>query len=169
MLNVLCTMPTYTNAPQPKLVVLSSTGLGPAAHKALPALLKPMYGVLIAAPHRDKIGMEHAISHCAGWTWNTATQGEVGPDIMGDGWTQRKGLPARGTLRHALIVRAGFLTDGESVGDKFEAGTAKKNYRVSEKELGGYTISRKDASHFVVDAITRRWDEFDNKRVNLTY
>jgi hypothetical protein len=128
-----------------------------------------MYGVLIAAPHRDKIGMEHAISHCAGWTWNTATQGEVGPDIMGDGWTQRKGLPARGTLRHALIVRAGFLTDGESVGDKFDAGTAKKNYRVSEKELGGYTISRKDASHFVVDAITRRWDEFDNKRVNLTY
>ncbi|KAJ7268704.1 hypothetical protein B0H12DRAFT_1009899 [Mycena haematopus] len=168
ILNVLCTMPTYASAPQPKFVLLSSTGLGPAAHKALPALLKPLYGYALALPHRDKMGMEHVIFHCAGWTWDTKTEGKVSPEIMGDRWTERRGLPAKGTLRHALIIRAGLLTDGECVADKVE-GTAKKSYRVNEKELGGYTISRKDAAHLVVDALTRRRDELDNTRVNATY
>jgi len=161
-------MPTYANAPQPKFIALSSIGLGPAAHKALPTLLKPFYGVALAAPHQDKIGMEHAIGYCAGWTWDDKTDGKVAPEIMGEGWTRRKGLPARGTLRHALIIRAGLLTDGDCVADKVE-GTRKKSYRVSENELGGYSVSRKDAAHLVVDALTRRWDEFDNKRVNITY
>ncbi|KAJ6499025.1 hypothetical protein C8R45DRAFT_101341 [Mycena sanguinolenta] len=169
ILNVLCTMPTYETAPQPKLVLLSSTGLGPAAHKALPTLFKPMYGYALALPHEDKKGMEHAIFHCAGWNWDTKIEGKVVPEIMGDRWTERRGLPARGTLRHALIIRAGLLTDGECVADKFKEGKTKKNYRVNEKELGGYTISRKDVAHLVVDALTRRWDELDNKRVNATY
>ncbi|KAF7376393.1 hypothetical protein MSAN_00054800 [Mycena sanguinolenta] len=155
ILNVLCTMPTYENAPQPKFVLLSSTGLGPAAHKALPTLFKPVYGYTLALPHEDKKGMEHVISHCAGWTWDDKIDGKVAPEIIGDRWTERRG--------------AGLLTDGECVADKFEAGQAKKSYRVSEKELGGYTISRKDAAHLVVDALTRRWDELDNKRVNATY
>ncbi|KAJ7268701.1 hypothetical protein B0H12DRAFT_1067751 [Mycena haematopus] len=158
ILNVLCTMPTYASAPQPKFVLLSSTGLGPAAHKALPALFKPLYGYALALPHRDKMGMEHVIFHCAGWTWDTKTEGKVSPEIMGDRWTERRGLPARGTLRHDLIIRAGSLQMG-----------TKKSYRVSEKELGGYTILRKDAAHLVVDALTRRRDELDNKRVNATY
>ncbi|KAF7376390.1 NAD(P)-bd-dom domain-containing protein [Mycena sanguinolenta] len=161
ILNVLCTMPTYENAPQPKFVLLSSTGLGPAAHKALPTLFKPLYGYALASPHEDKKGMERAISHCAGWTWDDKIEGKVAPEIMGgDRWTERRGLPVRGTLRHALIIRAGFL--------QMES-QAKKSYRVSEKELGGYTISRKDAAHLVVDALTRRRDELDNKRVNATY
>ncbi|KAF7361643.1 NAD(P)-bd-dom domain-containing protein [Mycena venus] len=168
ILNVLCTMPTYANAPQPKLVVLSSIGLGPAAHKALPTLLKPLYGVALAVAHRDKIGMERAIGHCAGWSWDPKTDGEVPSDFLANGWTERKGLPPRGTLRHALIIRAGLLTDGDCVADKV-AGTGKKSYRVSEQELGGYTISRKDAAHLIVDALTRRWNEFDNRRVNTTY
>ncbi|KAF7365159.1 NAD(P)-bd-dom domain-containing protein [Mycena venus] len=163
ILNVLCTMPTYANAPQPKLVVLSSTGLGPAAHKALPLALKPLYSMIISIPHRDKIGMERAIAHCAGWSWDHKTDGKVPADILREGWTERKGLPARGNLRHALVIRAGLLTDGDCVADKV-AGTRKKSYRVSEKELGGYTISRKDVAHLIVDALTRRWNEFDNKR-----
>jgi hypothetical protein len=48
-------------------------------------------------------------------------------------------------------------------------GKDKLPYRVSEQELGGYTISRKDIAHFVVDALTRRWNEFENKRVNVAY
>ncbi|KAK7005765.1 NAD(P)-bd-dom domain-containing protein [Favolaschia claudopus] len=164
ILNVLRTMPTYANTPQPKIVVLSSTGLGPAAHKALPALFKPLYGALLANPHRDKMGMEYTIAHCAGWTWDEKVHGKVPDAIMGEDW--QKGLPARGALRRAVIVRAGFLTDGECIGDKVQ-GTGKKGYRVSQKELGGYTISRKDAAHFVVTALAT--DEFENTRINLTY
>ncbi|KAF8139468.1 hypothetical protein K438DRAFT_1809993 [Mycena galopus ATCC 62051] len=167
MLNVLCTMPTYTDAPQPKFVVLSSTGLGPAAHKALPLAFRPLYGWALVHPHEDKKGMERVVSHCAGWTWDDKIHGKVSAAIMGDRWTERKSLPAKGTLQHAVIIRAGFLTDGECVADKVEG--TKKSYRVSDKELGGYTISRKDAAHLVVDVLTRRRDEFDNTRLNVTY
>lgn len=164
MLNILCTMPTYPDAPQPKIVTFSSIGVTPAAHAALPFPLKPILA-LGAAPHRDKVGMERVIAHCAGWPWDPKADSEPAIDLMGEGWMEREGLPARGTLKHALIIRAGVLTNGACVADE-ENG---KGYRVSEQELGGYTISRKDAAHFVVDALTRRWDEFNNKRVNLTY
>ncbi|KAJ6498975.1 hypothetical protein C8R45DRAFT_99383 [Mycena sanguinolenta] len=166
LLNVLCTMPTYTSAPQPKIIVISSTGLTPSAHAALPLLLKPLYGVVLAAPHRDKIGMERAIAHCAGWTWDPKADGPVAEsEILGEGWTQRKGLPTPGSLKRMLVVRPALLTEGKCVVDENKG----KGYRVSENELGGYTISRKDTAHFVVDALTRRWDEFENKRVNVAY
>jgi hypothetical protein len=169
-LNVLCTIPEYTDAPQPKIIVISSTGLTPSAHKALPVLLKPLYGVVLAAPHKDKIGMERAIAHCAGWAWDPKADGAVAEDILGGGWTRRKGLPAAGSLRRMLVVRPALLTDGKCVADEVEAkGKDKLPYRVSEQELGGYTISRKDIAHFVVDALTRRWNEFENKHVNVAY
>ncbi|KAJ7647037.1 hypothetical protein FB45DRAFT_186954 [Roridomyces roridus] len=163
LLNVLCTMPTYPSAPQPKLVVLSSTGLTPAAFSALPFALKPLYA-LLGGPHRDKIAMEYVIAHCAGWAWDPKAESTPTIDLFGEGWTERTGLPAPGTLKHALIVRAGMLTDGPCTAD-----AGGKTYRVSEQELGGYTLSRRDAAHFVADALTRRWDEFDNKRVNVSY
>lgn len=161
-------MPTYTDAPQPKIVVLSSIGLTPVAHAALPLPMKPLYS-MIAGPHRDKVGMERVVAYCAGWPWNAKTDSEPTTDIMGEDWMQRKGLPAPGTLQHALVIRAGFLTDGDCQADKVESGWKGRSYRVSEQELGGYSLSRKDAAHFVVDALTRRWSEFDNKRVNVTY
>ncbi|KAF7376428.1 NAD(P)-bd-dom domain-containing protein [Mycena sanguinolenta] len=165
-LNVLCTIPTYPDAPQPKIIVISSTGLTPSAHAALPCLLKPLYGVVLAAPHKDKIGMERAIAHCAGWAWDPTADGPVSEEeILGEGWTERKGLPAPGSLKRMLVVRPALLTDGKCAADEGKG----KGYRVSETELGGYTISRKDTAHFVVDALTRRWDEFENKRVNVAY
>ncbi|KAJ7497673.1 hypothetical protein FB451DRAFT_1212367 [Mycena latifolia] len=167
LLNVLCTMPTYPDAPQPKIVVLSSIGLTPVAHAALPLPLKPLYSMM-GVPHRDKVAMERVIAHCAGWAWDAKTDSEPAIDLMGEGWMERQGLPAPGTL-NALVIRAGLLTDGACVADKVEEKGTGKSYRVSEEELGGYTLSRKDAAHFVVDAITRRWDEFGNKRVNVTY
>ncbi|KAJ7681513.1 hypothetical protein B0H17DRAFT_1076225 [Mycena rosella] len=165
MLNVLCTMPTYADAPRPKLVAVSSVGVTPASYAALPLRLKPMYA-LIRGPHRDKVGMERAIAHCAGWTWDAKADSEPAPDMMGAGWMTRDGLPASGTLE-ALVVRPGMLSDGACLADQ------GKSYRVtsSEKELaqGDYNISRRDTAHFIVDALTRRWDEFANKRVNVTY
>ncbi|KAJ6625833.1 hypothetical protein B0H10DRAFT_2000934 [Mycena sp. CBHHK59/15] len=167
ILNVLCTMPTYPDAPQPKIIVLSSIGVTPVAHAALPLLLKPLYS-MIAVPHKDKVGMEYVIAHCAGWAWDPKADGKPAIDLMGEGWTERKGLPAPGTLKHALVIRAALLTDGPCLADQASEKGKGKRYRVSEEELGGYTISRKDTAHFVVDALTR-WDDFDNKRVNLAY
>ncbi|KAJ7187963.1 hypothetical protein C8R46DRAFT_5791 [Mycena filopes] len=164
MLSVLCTMPTYADPPQPKFIALSSIGSTPAAYAALPLPLKALYSV-IPVLLKDKAGMERAVAHCAGWAWNPKTDSDPATDIMGAEWTQRRGLPASGTLDHALVIRMGWLSDGPCVA---EAGKGKK-YRVSQEELGGYRISRKDAAHFIVDVLTRRWDEFDNKRVNLTY
>ncbi|KAJ7772675.1 hypothetical protein DFH07DRAFT_1057458 [Mycena maculata] len=161
MVNVLSTMPTSTSATPPKFVVVSSTGLTPAAFKALPLLLKPLYATL-GGPHRDKVGMERVIAHCAGWAWDPKNDSEPTIDLMGEGWMER--VPVPGSL-DVLVVRAGFLTDGPCKADKGKG----KGYRVSEEETGGYTISRKDVAHFVVDALTRRWDEFSKKRVNLTY
>ncbi|KAJ7680597.1 hypothetical protein DFH06DRAFT_973813 [Mycena polygramma] len=168
MLNVLCTMPTNT-APQPKFVIISSSGLTPVGHAALPIMLRPVYA-MIDGPHKDKICMERVVSHCAGWGWDDKTDGVPVTDILPAGWAQRDGLPALGSLKHVLVIRPALLTDGKCVADELAAkGKSKQPYRVSEKELGAYTISRKDISHFMVDAL-RRWDEFAPKRrVNVGY
>ncbi|KAJ7163552.1 hypothetical protein C8R43DRAFT_989975 [Mycena crocata] len=166
MLSILCTMPTYSDALQPKIVIVSGGSLTPAAMAALPLLLKPVYA-MITVPRLDKLGMERVVSHCAGWSWDTA---EPTADIMGgEDWMQRKGLPAKGSLKHVLIIRPALLTDGECVADKLAAqGNGKAPYIVSEDDLSRYTMSRKDAAHFLVSALNR-WDEFENKRVNIAY
>jgi hypothetical protein len=164
MMGVLCTMPT--DAPQPKIIAVSSSGLTPPGHAALPLPLKIFYSTL-SIMHKDKICMERVVAHCAGWPWDPKRDGIAQEDILGEGWMARKGLPAPGSLKHVLIVRPALLTDGKCVGDEVK-GTGKKPYRVSEKEFKGYTVSRKDIAHFVVDALDR-WDEFENKRVNVGY
>ncbi|CAK5276121.1 unnamed protein product [Mycena citricolor] len=166
-LNLLCTMPA--TIPQPKIISLSSTGIGPTAFSALPLILKPLYATL-NIPHEDKLGMERVAAHCAGWAWDTKALGEPPEDVMGGAsWTQRAGLPQPGSLHSVLIIRAGFLTDGPCVADEVAKKGKGKMYRVSERETKGISISRSDVAHFVVDVVTRRWDEFGNKRVNMTY
>ncbi|KAJ7746846.1 hypothetical protein DFH07DRAFT_904775 [Mycena maculata] len=144
-------------APQPRIVGISSTGLTPTVHAALPLLLKPLYAML-SVPHKDKIGMERVLAHCAGWAWNSEADSEPAADIVGEGWRERQGPPGPGTLKRVLVIRPALLADGQC----HPAG----DYRVSEKELGGYTISRKDTAHLVVDALAR-WDEFENKRISV--
>jgi hypothetical protein len=99
--------------------------------------------------------------------------GEPGDDIMGSDWTKREGLPVAGSLKRALVIRAAILTNGDCVADKINAkGMERDNkraYRVSEGELGGWTISRKDVAYFLVDAVLNRWEEFENRRVNIAY
>ncbi|KAF9462740.1 hypothetical protein BDZ94DRAFT_1165227 [Collybia nuda] len=163
LINVLCTMPRTT--PEPKLITISSAGVTRASHTALPLLLKPVYGYLLAVPHKDKVGAERVISHCAGWTWKSSEDGEPDENIMGPGdWTQRSGLPAAGTLKKVLVIRPALLTDGECVAEG-----SGKSYRVSDGELKGWTVSRKDVAHFVVDAALNRWREFENKVVSIAY
>ncbi|RDB18788.1 hypothetical protein Hypma_014592 [Hypsizygus marmoreus] len=173
LFNVLTTMPQQQ--PAPKLITISSTGLTRTSHASLPLPLKPLYGYFLAVPHKDKVGAERVIAHCAGWDWNTKDDGEPGDDVMGGSeWKEREGLPAPGTLKRILVVRPALLTDGECAAEKEVEGKKGKGkgkppYRVSEEELGRWTISRKDVAHFVFDAALNRWDEFEGKRVSIAY
>ncbi|KAF7305951.1 NAD(P)-bd-dom domain-containing protein [Mycena chlorophos] len=168
MLNLLCTLPKYEDAPQPKIVAISSIGLTPTAHKALPLLMKPLYSML-DTPHKDKVGLERVLFHCAGWEWD-ATSGEPEVEITGAGWQQRPGLPAPGTLKHLLIVRPAWLTDGKSKADQVEREGRKDKlgYRYSEHEISTYGISRADIAHFVANSFNH-WDELENKAINVGY
>jgi hypothetical protein len=172
LLNALCTMPR--TSPQPRVITITSVGLTRKSHASLPFALKPLYTYFLASPHQDKIGAERIISHCAGWEWNIPEDGNPSEDIMGAGdWTTREGLPAAGALKHVLVIRPAIFTDGECMAEKDapggKKGKGKEAYRVSESELGGWTISRKDVAHFIVDAVLNRWDEFEGRRVNIAY
>lgn len=121
-------------------------------------------------PREDKLGAERVVSHCAGWPWDTKDDGEAKEEIVGKDWTRREGLPAAGSLKNILVVRPAILTDGECTAEAGGTDKADKpTYRVSEGEITGYTISRKDVAHFVVDAVTKRWDEYHNKRITIVY
>ncbi|KAK0482650.1 hypothetical protein IW261DRAFT_1468997 [Armillaria novae-zelandiae] len=161
-LNLICTIP---HTATPKFVVISSMGLTRESHARLPLLWKPLYGYLLAGPHKDKMGMERAIAHCAGWDWNTKDDGEPDEKIMGPAWRERAGLPAAGSMKNIMVVRPALLTDGACLADDSD----KPAYRVSDKEIKGYTISRKDVAHFVADAVSNRWNDFVNKRVTVVY
>ncbi|KAK0239490.1 hypothetical protein EDD85DRAFT_766226 [Armillaria nabsnona] len=162
-LNLICTIP---HTATPKIVAISSTGLTHESHASLPLLLKPLYGYLLAGPHKDKLGMERVIAHCAGWDWNTKDDGEPEEKIMGPAWREREGLPAAGSLKNIMVVRPALLTDGACLAD----GSNKPAYRLSDKEIkGGYTVSRKDVAHFVVDAVSNRWNDFVDKRISIVY
>lgn len=164
LLNVLCTIPQ--DAPHPRIVVISSIGMTKKSHAALPFLLKPLYSHFLALPHKDKVGAERAISHCAGWEWSNKNDGDPGEKIMGTAWLQRPNLPSPGSLsKDVLVIRPGLFTDG----DCKTRSDGTPAYRVSEQELTGWTVSRKDVAHFITDAILNRWDEFAGKRINIVY
>jgi hypothetical protein len=42
-------------------------------------------------------------------------------------------------------------------------------YRVGEGELTGWVISRADVAHFLFEAVTKRWDEYEGKAVSVVY
>ncbi|KAJ7857889.1 hypothetical protein B0H13DRAFT_2076777 [Mycena leptocephala] len=132
------------NRPQPKIITISSTGLSPLPTPPS----RPAQAALQRRPHhpaKDKIGAER-------------TDGEPEAHILArGGHSDRASL--RQLAQRVLIIRPALLTDGKCVADELS---------VSEKELGGYTISRKDTAHFVVDALSR-WKEFGNKCVNVAY
>ncbi|KIY64796.1 hypothetical protein CYLTODRAFT_424897 [Cylindrobasidium torrendii FP15055 ss-10] len=163
-LNVVCTIPRHAN---PKLVVISSCGLTKHGHKvALPLLLKPMYSWLLAAPHKDKLGMERAVAYSAGWSWDNA-DGDAA-DMLGPDWQARKGLPAPGTLKNILVLRPALFTDGPCIADSGKNGKAPYRVTIGE-ELRGWTISRKDVAHFISVAVTEKWDEYKDNIVNIVY
>lgn len=158
LLNFLCEMPK--TSPVPKIIILSTIGVTPSSRAKAPFFLKPLYGYLISHPLQDKLASERVIFHCAGWEWNTAVDGEPAEDITGKGWVNKEGLPTPGSLKDsAMIVRAALLTDGEEKGV----------YKAGAGEVGGWKVSRRDVAHFIVDAVTNRWEEYGGRQVNIAY
>ncbi|KAF9256218.1 hypothetical protein L218DRAFT_1081479 [Marasmius fiardii PR-910] len=189
-MNTVSTMPQ--SQPQPKIITISSNGLTKISHQALPLALKPVYGWLLALPHKDKLGVERVIHHCAGWEWNTKEDGEPDEEILPSNWTLTPGLPAPGTLKNILVVRPAFLTDGEcqaekqqekvqekfkeaqekmaKKGIKFDGTVSKEAYRTSEGELsGGWTVSRRDVAHFIVAKALNDWESYAGKIITIAY
>jgi hypothetical protein len=160
MLNVLATYPR-AQAPLPKLITISSSGITAASHRALPLIIKPLYGFFLAAPHEDKLGMERVVAHAAGWSWE-----DKGPSarVLSSGWEARAGQP--GQLQDVVVLRPSAFTDGKCTAED----TSGKTYRSAGGDLrGAYTISRRDVAHFIVERCLKEWDQWKGKYVGLAY
>jgi hypothetical protein len=86
-------------------------------------------------------------------------------------WKSTEGLPVKGSLKSVIVIRPSLLIDRKSQAEKYESKGRKDKepYKVSTEEIGGYAVSRRDVAHFVVDLVTKRWNEFENKIVNISY
>ncbi|KAL0573816.1 hypothetical protein V5O48_008124 [Marasmius crinis-equi] len=164
-LNALSTMPKaqLDSSAQPKIVVVSAAGVTKDSHAALPFLLKLLYATM-PIPHNDKRGLERLAYYLAGWSWN---ERDVNREVLPADWQKQEDLPGSGTLKNVMVVRPALLTDGKCVADG--GGKEKRPYRVGGDDFGGWTVSRQDVAHFIVDAVTSRWEEYGNKRVTIAY
>ena len=70
-----------------------------------------------------------------------------------------------GYLKEVLILRPALYTDGECRAES----AGKKSYRAKDEEISGYTISRKDVAHFIVEDGLKNWDTWRGKCVRLMY
>ncbi|CBQ74036.1 conserved hypothetical protein [Sporisorium reilianum SRZ2] len=112
---------------QPRLVVISSNGLGKGGHSLLPYLMRPLYSFLLPAPHVDKEHMEKHLHNLAGLRSNDFNPV---PDAQ---------LEKQPKIKKLAIVRPALLVNG----------TATKKYRVHQELRGGYTVRRSDVGHFI--------------------
>lgn len=176
MLNVLRSMPSSHRAPgsQPKLVVISSTGITKRSHEHLPFLERVMYSWLLEHPHIDKFGMERVLAHVSGAHWvdpeYRSLAGVLPPDAE---WTALEGIPDAGSFTNVLIVRPAWLTDGPCTAEDEKKKKKGKSYVVADDDEvpNGYTISRSDIAHFVTEQALspERWEEWRGRRVSLAY
>ena len=155
--------------PHPNIIAISSMGLTRVSHKKLPLLLKPVYSYLLTIPHADKCGMEEVLAHCAGWEWKT--EDSPGAEVLGADWKASANLPAPGSLKSVVVLRPALLTEGACRADTREpSSTSGGPYKAEEGDLaGGWTVSRKDVAHFMVEGVIRQWTEWEGKRVSIAY
>ena len=88
-------------------------------------------------------------------------------DILGSGWTDK--LPAPGSVKEIVVIRPALLVDGDCQADKSKVKTGKEPYRVKEGDIGGWTVSRKDVAHFVVEGVLENWGQWKGKCVSIAY
>ncbi len=110
--------------------------------------------------------MEKVLAYCAGLPWDDTDGPPAG--ILPEDW--QSGLPPPGSLKDVVIVRGALFTDGDAQGDK--SAQERKNqppYKVQGENGSGYTISRKDVAHFIVEGVAANWDEYKGKVVTVSY
>jgi len=168
LLNFLCAMPQKPDGTYPKVIALSTSGSTVSSRKQVPLLMKPAYGWMIQGAVRDKLGMERVLAYVAGREWNPI-DGEPLEEITGKDWKNREGLPKEGSVKDSVLLRAAMLTDGECLADKAVASGKKLPYRTGPEEVGGYTVSRKDVAHFIVEGILKNWDQWKTKQISIAY
>ncbi|KAH9900787.1 hypothetical protein C8Q73DRAFT_786234 [Cubamyces lactineus] len=171
LLNLFRTIPPALRTPatQPRFVVLTSRGITHHSHSTLPVALRAFYGMVLGSPHMDKLGAERVLAHCMGRPWSTDSDGETKENVLPPGWQKLDGLLAEGELKRVVIVRPALLTDGECRADDPKR-TGKPAYKaVAGEEVGGYTVSRRDTAHFIVEGALKNWDEWEGKGVCLVY
>lgn len=105
--------------------------------------------------------MERILAYSAKWDWKDP---EPRPDILPLDWKTVEGTPGEGELKKILVVRPAFLTDGECKAE------LKKSYRAKEGDvISGYSISRKDVAHFIVEGALEDWEKWENKYMTIAY
>ena len=169
LLNVLRALPSSHRTPttQPKIIAISSTGITQSSKERMPIIMRILYSVLLRQPHEDKLGMERVVAHCAGWAWRDK---EPQYDVLPRHWRSVENTPQEGALKRMLLVRGAMFTDGKCMGDVQQTGD-KTPYRGGEGDLknNGYTISREDVAHFLVEGALKDWDRWESKVVTVAY
>ena len=164
LINLLKTCPEEQLSDPPRLVIVSSNGIGSQGHAELPFVLKPFYSVVLRNPHADKLGLEHVAAHAAGRNFGLNEKDVPDKKILEPGWEASSGVP-QGVFGSTLIVRPALLTDGECKADTAGEGA----YRVDEKLPKAYNISRKDVAHFIAERALQDWNKWEGKSVTITY
>ncbi|KAI0351555.1 hypothetical protein OH77DRAFT_929980 [Trametes cingulata] len=170
LLNLFRSIPDALRAPpsQPRFIVVTSRGITRVSHDTLPCALKGFYSYALGGPHADKLGAERVLAHVMGVRW---TQEEPLPQILPPEWKALPGLPAEGGLKRVVIIRPSLLTSGACEADEAERkGKSKPAYKAVAGEIeGGYTISRQDTAHFIVNGAVKEWEKWEGKGVCLVY
>jgi len=130
---------------QPRLIIISSNGLGAQGHADLPWLLKPLYGWLLKEPHADKEEMERQINTGAGIQ-------HVDFNPMGDD---------KGMLGNVVIVRPALLTNGEARG--------LQSVSSGKRLPSAWTISRKDVGLFIATNCVQPDSPWRGSGVTIAY
>ena len=169
LLNVVRTLPANQRTPgaQPRCVVVTSTGITKGSHDGLPLAMKGLYSYLLDGPHVDKFGMERLLAHCAGAPF---ARDAYRADLLPPRWQALDGVPAPGALPTVLVVRPAWLTDGPAKADE-PAQKRAAPYKVQRGDDAklGWTISRRDVAHFIVERGLANWDEWQGQVVSLSY
>lgn len=165
----------------PRLISVSSMGLGEKGHQDLPFMLKWVYGSFLKIPHDDKLEMEKLVINASG-----KGNEEIALEKNDEGWLddfirELSTEPIKWLRAHSFfallpsqsacltffffcfsflflsytVVRPSLLTDGKETA----------SYRAAERVPSAYSISRSDIGHFIATKCLPGNDEFKNRAV----
>ncbi|KAF8334734.1 uncharacterized protein EI90DRAFT_458712 [Cantharellus anzutake] len=139
-------------ASKPKIVLVSSMGMGKVAHGTIPFALRLLYTTVLEHPHADKIAMEVTLSKAllpsSSYPHFFPSPSEISPMVTTAGDIDAVISPFIAP-QDVCVVRPALLTD--------DAAKGKEKYRIIQEGTGReessgkgmYSISRKDVGGFI--------------------